>query len=136
MVLGIRGALPRPCNNCKDNKLLRIDPEDLAKYWQRQEAALGSRPQGFGCVPLGIYGDDARFTKGGDKIIMISLNAVLHVPQIGEIKRYPIFTLREFLCMGTRSLFPVCRVLAWSLNVACRNQQSFSPLRRYNNTPD
>ena len=107
----------------KDNNLLRISPDDLASYWERQEAGLGYKPPGFGKVPLGIYGDDARFTKSGDKIIMVSVNAVLHEPRVGEIKRYPVFTLREFLCLGNRSLFPVCRILAWSFNAARRRMQ-------------
>lgn len=112
----------------EDNNLLRISPEDLASYWERQEAGLGYKPHGFGMVPLGIYGDDARFTKGGDKIVMISLNAVLHEPTAGEIKRYPIFTLREYLNLGNRSLFPVCRVLAWSVNAARRRSSNHSIL--------
>ncbi|CAE7939796.1 unnamed protein product [Symbiodinium sp. KB8] len=108
-----------PAYSQEDNNLLRVDPEDLARYWESQEAGLGAKPPGAGMVPLGLYGDDARFTKGGgDKIIMISMNAVLHEPAGDEIKRYPIFTLREYLCINTRSLFPVCRVLAWSMNVA------------------
>ena len=115
------------------NNLVRVDPNELLEYWRRQSAGQMRTPSGADgpsgpSIPLGLYGDDARFNKAGDKIIMISMNVVLHKPGKGEMKRYPIWTLREFISLGRRSVYPVMRLLAWSFNVPGLNSMSF-PLR-------
>ena len=102
----------------KDNDLIRVPAADLREYWRRMSQGQGRTPPGASeqMLPLGLYGDDARFTKSGDKVVMVSMNVLLHDIQKGELKRYVIWTLREYLSLGTRSVFPVCRVLAWSFN--------------------
>ena len=112
------------------NKLVRVDPNELLEYWRRQSAGQMRTSRGADgpsgpSIPLGLYGDDARFNKAGDKIIMISMNVVLHKPGKGEMKRYPIWTLREFISLGRRSVYPVMRLLAWSFNVPGRYWSEF-----------
>ena len=42
------------------------------------------------CVPLGLHGDDCRFTDGGQKVICFSMNYLLDETQM----RYPLFIIR------------------------------------------
>ena len=123
------------------NNLIRVDPSELLEYWRRQSAGQMRTPAGADgpsgpSIPLGLYGDDARFNKTGDKIIMISMNCILHEPGNGEIKRYPIWTLREFISLGQRSVYPVMRLFAWSFNAPGRNWLQYAtsfPLHIINN---
>ena len=40
------------------------------------------------------------------------------------MKRLPLFTIREYVSFGMRTLRPALRVLAWSFNATCSNYVS------------
>ena len=42
------------------------------------------------CIPLGLHGDDLRYTETGQKLLCVSLNFLLDDAQ----ERYPLFVLR------------------------------------------
>ena len=64
---------------CEETGRLRVSAEDLDEYWsqqqQQQQQPLGSAER---AVPLGLWGDDARFNRGGDKLLLFTMNCILH----------------------------------------------------------
>jgi hypothetical protein len=58
---------------------------DAAKlqYWSHEAAAdaacgCAATPANIAeCTPLGLYGDDARFNKSGDKLLLIHFNNII-----------------------------------------------------------
>ena len=71
--------------------------EDVQEYWAhfRRQAACNAEvgwplnaPEG--ALPIGLHGDDCRFTDGGQKIIVFSSNLILDDSQM----RYPLFAIR------------------------------------------
>ena len=69
-------------------------------------------------TPIGISGDDAQYTLGGAKIIVMLLSFCLHEPVALEMSRFPWFVLRGEYNLGPKTLDVPLRVLSWSLNVA------------------
>lgn len=68
-------------------------------------------------TPLGVHGDDGQYNAAGDKLIVVTLNFLLakESPNTPSYGRFPLFTLREFLSLGTyEALQPLLRVLSWS----------------------
>ena len=61
-----------------------------------------------------MWGDDAKYNLSGDKIIVLLANPLL---QGGSSNRFPLFSLRDHLCLGLDSLTPILQILAWSWNV-------------------
>ena len=68
--------------------------------------------------PIGISGDDAQWNLAGSKVICILLSYVLQEVQSLDLCRFPFFVLRHELSLGVRSLHPIWRITAWSINVA------------------
>ena len=68
---------------CKETKRISVDPEEIKEYWSQLAAALGRDPVGAaeGMVPLGWWGDDARYNKQNDKITLFTMNVLHHNPQ-------------------------------------------------------
>ncbi|CAE7251674.1 unnamed protein product [Symbiodinium sp. CCMP2592] len=88
-----------------DSGKIRVTPAELEDYWEHLAARARANqlpiPTGYDkrAVPLGMYGDDARYNTSGD------------------IARYPVWTLREFICLGARTWNPIMRILSWSFNI-------------------
>ena len=60
----------------EDSGKLEMNMEKIREYW---EASGETEHPGFPTSnPLGLYGDDCKFNQTGEKLIVISLNAVLH----------------------------------------------------------
>ncbi|CAE7763120.1 unnamed protein product [Symbiodinium sp. CCMP2592] len=70
-----------------------VDRDEIKQYWSRLSAALGRDPVGAAecMVPLG-----------------------------GQMKRYPLMTIREWVSFGLRTWAPALRVMAWSYNILVR----------------
>lgn len=66
----------------KDTGKLKRDAAQIAEFWAKTTSSgwLEANHPGsaLGAIPLGLYGDDARYTKSGEKFISISWNAILH----------------------------------------------------------
>ena len=62
-----------------------VSSEALEKYWQHVKANCNHEtpPIGFDqrSVPLGLRGDDARFNKKGEKLVLYTMNSILHEPK-------------------------------------------------------
>ncbi|CAK9060915.1 Uncharacterized protein SCF082_LOCUS32000 [Durusdinium trenchii] len=80
-------------------------------------------------TPLGLAGDDAKYSLAGAKVIVVCLNSILvdrqcheaAAPVDGELKvnrRFLLFCLRHELSLGVGTLDPLYRAIIWSLNVA------------------
>lgn len=69
---------------------------ELKKFWHHfkectNEAAIKWPSQWeASCVPIGLHGDDCRFTENGQKVICVSMNYLLGESQ----KRFPLFIIR------------------------------------------
>ena len=67
----------------KESGKLSLDMEALAEFWQNttQTGWLNpNHPGRFGANVVGLYGDDARYTKSGEKLICIAWNVLLQEP--------------------------------------------------------
>ena len=69
--------------HCQDSGRIRVTAAELEAYWQhvasRARANGEAVPEGFDkrAVPMGLYGDDARYNLLGSKILLITLNSIL-----------------------------------------------------------
>ena len=57
-----------------------VSPESLQFYWNHVKARSKTTP--VGCeelsVPLGVWGDDARYNRKGEKLLLYTMNSILH----------------------------------------------------------
>ena len=62
-----------------ENDRFRVDQTMIKKFWERWEQFKPPHPaSAAGCHnPLAITGDDARYTLGGSKVIVIAMSMVL-----------------------------------------------------------
>ena len=62
-----------------ENDRFRVDQAMIKKFWERWEQFKPPHPaSAAGCHnPLAITGDDARYTLGGSKVIVIAMSMVL-----------------------------------------------------------
>ena len=60
---------------------------EIRRYWDHFAAAVARHPSGEErqlpgrakqSNPLGLWGDDARFNRSGEKIIVFTMNSLLH----------------------------------------------------------
>ena len=71
-------------------------PAELSKFWRHFKTQTDGSvrwPHYFrntGVIPLGLHGDDCRYTDTNQKIICVSLNFLLDADQ----ERYPLFVIR------------------------------------------
>lgn len=64
----------------KDTGKLQIDPRKVAEFWENTTSSgwlPANHPGKWGANVLGMYGDDARYSKAGEKFISISWNCIL-----------------------------------------------------------
>lgn len=57
------------------------------KFWQHWQAYMAKHPAALDAtsgrtvrVPVGLSGDDAKYTLSGSKFLMMQLNSILHEP--------------------------------------------------------
>ena len=71
-------------------------PAELRKFWRHFKTRTDPSvrwPHYFkrhGVIPMGLHGDDCRYTETNQKIICVSLNFLLDERQ----ERYPLFVIR------------------------------------------
>ena len=113
----VRGAIM-----LEDCGKLRLKPNDIRDFWEHLSEhtswAAGHPGKKLAANPIGIYGDDARYTKSGDKFTLLHVNALLSSSSSRtdhEMKRFPLLAIREFITYPS-TLRPVYAIFAWSFN--------------------
>ena len=64
----------------KETQKLKVDSDKLAEFWKNTTATgwiNPSHPGKWGANVIGLYGDDARYTKSGEKLVVIAWNCIL-----------------------------------------------------------
>ena len=64
----------------KDSQKLKLSPATVQEYWANTTASGwldADHPGKWGANVVGLYGDDAKYNKSGEKFISISWNCVL-----------------------------------------------------------
>lgn len=115
------------------NGKVKISREDIRAFCSHWET---NKPYHVGVeskshCPLGLGGDDAKYTLSGAKVVVIVLNLPLWDQALQSTKatsvdsdmsvnrRFLIAAVRHEICLkGNKTLDPIFRVMAWSLNVA------------------
>ena len=112
-------------NTHQEKHRVTVGPDVLQRFWMHWKqhryphpAADAAAEGGKLYTPIGISGDDAQYTLGGAKVIVMLLSFCLHEAKALELSRFPWFVLRHEYNLGPKTLDRPLRVLAWSLNVA------------------
>ena len=67
----------------EEKSLMDVSRESLQFYWNHVKARSETTP--IGCeelsIPLGVWGDDARYNRKGEKLILCTMNSLLHCPK-------------------------------------------------------
>lgn len=69
-------------------------------------------------VPIALYGDSARYSPDGRKMIAVFMSVVLWVPRVSRMSRWLLFTVENDLCLGPQTLNPLFRVIVENL-ISC-----------------
>ena len=119
--------LPQP----KDSGKLKLDQTKITEFWNHT-CNTGwlepNHPGNWGANVIGFYGDDARYTKGGEKLISLAWNAILQEPERHWVHfSIFLFNIKYFLkslhCTYTQShkslsWSPMVRLFYWGLDLA------------------
>ena len=65
-------------NIAEDNGGLNVPDEDRSRYWDHYQEYMDRDYSEF--LPLGVYGDDARYSAAGEKITLVTVNSLLTEP--------------------------------------------------------
>ena len=65
----------------EENGLLNVADEERLQYWKHYNPLMGTDVDYSEYLPLGIYGDDARYNRAGEKIILVTANSILSEPR-------------------------------------------------------
>ena len=69
-------------NSAEDTGRLRVSAAEISRYWAHTASRhpLGKNVVGFAeqANPLGVWGDDGRFNRAGQKLVLFTVNALLH----------------------------------------------------------
>jgi hypothetical protein len=68
--------------------------------------------------PYAIYGDECVYNLQNEKLLCIAVSFVLHETRSSWTSHFPCIILRAGLSFGQRTVQPLLRRFAWSLNVA------------------
>ena len=102
---------------------ISIPQQTVTRYWQHARARLpwGAQHPSRGLhVPLALHGDEARYTNGKgcvEKVVVLNLSCPLWRPKSARNSRFVLFSLRESLSLGHRTLWPIFQYLTWALNI-------------------
>lgn len=96
---------------------LVVEDEAVEKFWDHART--------FNCPwkdvspghhqPLGLYGDAAKYSPLGQKIIGYFVNLVLWTPKSSRMSRWLLFSLENDECLGPESLNPLFAAIVRSL---------------------
>ena len=102
---------------------VRIPAQEVAAYWghaqAHDEAWARNHPATSRHIPLGLYGDEARFstTFSQDKVLGIFLNMPLWRPRSIRASRFLLFAIEENKLYKHFTLDAVLRRIVWSINL-------------------
>ena len=102
---------------------VQIPAHDVAAYWGHArahgEAWVTNHPATSEHIPLGLYGDEARFstTFSQDKVLGIFLNMPLWRPRSIRASRFLLFGIEEKKLYKHFTLDAVLRRIVWSINL-------------------
>ena len=74
----------------QDTNRIRVSSAEISQFWahnaampahQRMEIPGSTDLDAFN--PLGLYGDDGRINKSGDKLVLVCMNSLLHCASRG-----------------------------------------------------
>lgn len=102
---------------------LIVEDQAISKYWRHA--------RDFDCPwknispnsdhwPLGLYGDAAKYSPAGSKILAYFLNIVLWCPKSSRMSRWLLFSMEVDHCLGAESLNPLFGRIVESLE-SCYN---------------
>lgn len=95
-----------------------ISSDAVTKFWSHARTYdcpwKDASPHG-NHIPLGLYGDAAKFAPTGEKIIAFFLNVVLWAPRSSRMSRWLLFSLENDHCLGADSINPLLVPITESL---------------------
>ena len=104
---------------CSENYGLFISDESLQQFWDHAVTYFewgASHPGRHTHIPLGVYGDEARYTNSTgfvEKVVTLVVNLPLWCPRTTRSSRFIFFTIRESLLVGYKeTLWPIYEHLA------------------------
>ena len=70
-------------DNIKESRKLERDNRAIGKFWDHccSTGFLQADHPGRGKNPVGIYGDDCRYNKTGEKLVALNFNCILQEPR-------------------------------------------------------
>lgn len=94
-------ALDLPALQCKASGKLVRDEDSISQYW-RHTTQYGWHKRdhpGFAvkAAPMGLYGDDCRYNKSGEKLVILNCNTILQEPKRTLIRFLYVFFLTAYL---------------------------------------
>ena len=105
---------------------ISIDLSSLARYWHhcKEHFVWGPQHPAVGhesfFVPVGLYGDGARYTTGKgniEKVTAILANFILWCPASTRSSRFVLFAIRESMIVSAeRTLWPIYKFIARQMN--------------------
>ena len=102
---------------------ISTDPVSLQRFWTHACDCFpwGQRHPGkFTTIPIGLYGDDAKYTTGQgniEKVLGLLCNFILWCPASTRASRYLIFAIREGMIVSyERTVWPIFQHMARQLN--------------------
>ena len=102
---------------------MEIPAAAVSKYWthaQHYDCPWKDVSPNGEHIPLGLYGDAAKYAPTGEKIIAYFLNVVLWTPKSSRMSRWLLYTLENDVCLGAQSLNPLLKPIVESL-LKCYN---------------
>ena len=105
-------------NVAKDKHGITFSADELKRFWRHYRQHMPQHPASDEHVPVGLAGDDTQYNLAGAKLIINLVSFPLYDPAASKLCRWPYFVLRYEVSLGERTLDPIWRVAAWSLNIA------------------
>eukprot|EP00439_Symbiodinium_sp_Y106_P053685 s827_g7.t1 len=101
-----------------DKHGITFSADELKRFWRHYRQHMPQHPASDEHVPVGLAGDDTQYNLAGAKLIINLVSFPLYDSAASKLCRWPYFVLRYEVSLGERTLDPIWRVAAWSLNIA------------------
>ena len=108
---------------CSESYGVFITDESLRQFWTHAVTHFewgASHPGRYSHIPVGVYGDEARYTNSTgyvEKVATLVVNLPLWCPRTTRSSRFIVFTIRESLMVGYKeTLWPIFEHLSQQLN--------------------
>ena len=108
---------------CSESYGVFITDESLRQFWTHAVTHFewgASHPGRYSHIPVGVYGDEARYTNSTgyvEKVVTLVVNLPLWCPRTTRSSRLIVFTIRESLMVGYKeTLWPIFEHLSQQLN--------------------